>query len=109
MHRRSAAVSILLAALGLAAGTGMAAPAAADDTKPPPGADRAAVARTDTRIREEHLVRCYGINATARNDCATAAHACAGHATRASDRGSYVLLPAGDCDKIAGGVDWANG
>ncbi len=109
MHRRSIALSALLAAVGSLTDTATAPPASAQDTSLSPDADPAAVARTEARVRQEHLVKCYGINAAGRNDCATAAHACAGQATRSADRGSFVLLPAGDCDKVAGGVSWANG
>jgi uncharacterized membrane protein len=48
--------------------------------------------------------QCYGVNAAAKNDCATAAHGCATEAAMARDPKSYVLLPAGDCLKIAGGT-----
>lgn len=109
MHRRSLALSALLAAVGLLTDAATAPSATAQDTQLAPGANPAAVARTAARMRQEHLVRCYGINAVGRNDCATAAHACAGQATRASDSASFVLLPAGDCEKIAGGATWANG
>lgn len=47
--------------------------------------------------------KCYGANAVAKNDCAEGAHSCAGQATQARDPKSFVLLPAGDCGKIAGG------
>lgn len=55
------------------------------------------------RAQKEHLQKCYGINAVAKNDCAEGAHSCAGQATRARDPKSFVLLPAGVCGKIAGG------
>lgn len=55
------------------------------------------------RMQQDHLQKCYGINAVARNDCAEGAHSCAGQATIARDPASFVLLPAGDCGKIAGG------
>jgi uncharacterized membrane protein len=53
---------------------------------------------------KEKLEKCYGINAAAKNDCAAGAHSCAGQATMARDPKSYVLVPAGDCAKIAGGT-----
>lgn len=55
------------------------------------------------RMEKNHLEKCYGINAAARNDCAEGAHSCAGQATQARDPKSFVLLPAGDCAKIQGG------
>jgi uncharacterized membrane protein len=55
------------------------------------------------RAAAQHLDKCYGINAVAKNDCAEGAHSCAGQATKARDTKSFVLLPAGDCGKIQGG------
>lgn len=55
------------------------------------------------RAMKQHLEKCFGINAVAKNDCAEGAHSCAGQATQAHDGKSFVLLPAGDCEKIAGG------
>ena len=55
------------------------------------------------RVEKEHLQKCYGINAVSKNDCAEGAHSCAGQATQARDTKSFVLLPAGACDKIQGG------
>jgi uncharacterized membrane protein len=55
------------------------------------------------RMEKEHLQKCYGINAVSKNDCAEGAHSCAGQATQARDTKSFVLLPAGACDKIQGG------
>jgi uncharacterized membrane protein len=55
------------------------------------------------RAVAEKLQKCYGINAVAKNDCAEGAHSCAGQATKARDAKSFVLLPAGACNKIAGG------
>jgi uncharacterized membrane protein len=56
-----------------------------------------------SRAMTQHLEKCYGINAVAKNDCAEGAHSCAGQATKARDTKSFVLLPAGDCGKIQGG------
>lgn len=58
---------------------------------------------TRQRMTENHLEKCFGVAARGRNDCAQGAHSCAGQATRDRDPGSFVLLPAGDCGKIAGG------
>jgi len=55
------------------------------------------------RMQAQHLDKCYGINAVAKNDCAEGAHSCAGQATKARDTKSFVLLPGGDCGKIQGG------
>lgn len=93
MTRTTLASAFLASAIGLAAGL----PAAfAADTPP-------VVKENMDRAMKEHLVKCYGVNAVAKNDCAQGAHSCAGQATKARDPGSFVLLPAGACEKIEGG------
>ena len=60
------------------------------------------------KMQREHLEKCYGINAVAKNDCAEGAHSCAGQATQARDPKSFVMLPAGVCAKIQGGKTTAS-
>ncbi|NML15424.1 BufA1 family periplasmic bufferin-type metallophore [Azohydromonas caseinilytica] len=47
--------------------------------------------------------RCHGVVRAGRNDCGTSRHACAGQARE--DRGAeeWISLPAGTCERIAGG------
>lgn len=59
--------------------------------------------QTMERMTKNNLEKCYGIAAKGKNDCAEGAHSCAGQATVDRDKGSFVLLPTGDCSKIAGG------
>ena len=48
--------------------------------------------------------KCYGINAAAKNDCASSNnHSCAGEAKRAGDPASWIYVPTGTCAKIQGG------
>ena len=47
--------------------------------------------------------KCYGIAKAAKNDCAAGAHSCAGQATKNNDKSSFVYLPKGACEKLAGG------
>lgn len=112
INRRMFAASVATAAAGFA--TLAAVPASAAMTsaqeqmlnevkKMHPGANMALVEKNMGRMEKFHLVRCYGINAVGRNDCAAGAHSCAGQATIARDPNSFVLLPVGDCQKIAGG------
>lgn len=96
MDRRTMAGSALAAALGLLAGSALAQ--GTDMSKMPK-----VVQDNMMRMKEQKLEKCYGINAVAKNDCAEGAHSCAGQATKARDTKSFVLLPAGDCGKIAGG------
>jgi len=95
MNRYVTAASALSAALGLALAM-QAAPVRA--------ADMPQIVKDNmARAQANHLEKCYGINAAAKNDCAEGAHSCAGQATMARDSKSFVLLPSGDCGKIAGG------
>jgi uncharacterized membrane protein len=47
--------------------------------------------------------KCYGIVKAGKNDCQTATHSCAGTATKDAQGDSWIYVPAGTCDKIAGG------
>ena len=99
MNRRQLAAAALSTAVGLALGMQVSPRVAAQGMANPPQAVKDNMAR----MQKEHLEKCYGINAAAKNDCAEGAHSCAGQATQARDAKSFVLLPAGDCSTIAGG------
>lgn len=99
MNRRAFGATALSAAVGLALAM-QALPTQAqemDMSNAPP-----IVKENMERAMKDHLEKCYGINAVAKNDCAEGAHSCAGQATQARDPKSFVLLPAGDCAKIEG-------
>jgi uncharacterized membrane protein len=98
MNRRAFAASVLSTAVGLAL-TMQALPTQAQDTSDVPQIVKDNMAR----MEKDKLEKCYGINAVAKNDCAEGAHSCAGQATEARDAKSFVMLPAGVCDKIEGG------
>ena len=98
MNRRVFAASALSAAVGLALAAQPPPVFAQSMNNPPP-----VVKQNMERMAAQHLEKCFGINAIGKNDCAEGAHSCAGQATMARDPGSFVLLPAGDCSKIAGG------
>jgi uncharacterized membrane protein len=100
MNRRTLTASILASAVGLAtaaAVTSAASSPLAAGMKAHPGTSNI------IRVAGKKMQKCYGINAVGKNDCAAGAHSCAGQATQARDANSFVLLPAGDCGKIAGG------
>src|SRR5260370_5271708 len=97
MTRRLFAASALPTAVGLAMAM-KAQPSAAQGMANPP----AIVKENMAKMQQQHLEKCYGINAAAKNDCAEGAHSCAGQATQARDAKSFVLLPAGACTKIQG-------
>lgn len=101
INRRLFAASAVSTAVGLALAM-QAVPGQAASMKDMSNAPQV-VKDNMARAKAQHLQKCYGINAVAKNDCAEGAHSCAGQATRARDPKSFVLLPAGDCAKIAGG------
>jgi uncharacterized membrane protein len=47
--------------------------------------------------------RCHGIVRAGRNDCGTSRHACAGQAGADAQADEWISLPAGTCERIAGG------
>ena len=98
MNRHLFAASVLSTAIGLAM-VMPTQPTVAQGMANPPQIVKDNMAR----MQSQHLEKCYGINAAAKNDCAEGAHSCAGQATQARDPKSFVLLPAGDCGKIQGG------
>ena len=98
MNSRFFAASALSTAVGLALAM-QASPVQAQAMQNPPQIVKDNMAR----MAQQHLEKCYGINAAAKNDCAEGAHSCAGQATQARDPKSCVMLPGGDCGKIAGG------
>ena len=102
MDRRIFATSVFAAAVGLAGAVAVAPPPASAEMMTKEQMMQVQQANK-ARAMKEHLVACYGINAAAKNDCAAGVHSCAGQATSANDKQSFVLLPAGDCSKIAGG------
>jgi uncharacterized membrane protein len=47
--------------------------------------------------------KCYGVVKAGKNDCQTNSSACAGQSTRDNQPDAWIYLPAGTCEKIAGG------
>jgi uncharacterized membrane protein len=75
--------TILAAAVAAAVGaTFAAAPAAAADKK---------------------MEKCYGVAKAKGNDCSTATSSCAGTSKVDNQKDAWVLVPAGLCDRLAGG------
>lgn len=92
MHRTSSS-SALAAAIGLALALQAGQAVAQSDP----------MKQNMERMTKNNLEKCYGVATKGRNDCAEGQHSCAGQATRDRDKASFVLLPKGDCNKIAGG------
>lgn len=90
------ATATIAAAVGLA----LAAPGAfAEQGKPMTKEQQ----MTMERMVKNNLEKCYGVAARGKNDCAEGAHSCVGQSTRDRDPQSFVLVPKGDCQKLAGG------
>jgi len=53
---------------------------------------------------KEGFEKCQGVVKAGMNDCGTSAHACAGQATVDRDAEEWIYVPAGTCEKIAGGT-----
>jgi uncharacterized membrane protein len=51
----------------------------------------------------KNVEKCYGIAKAGKNDCGTAAHACAGQSKTDRDPSEWMFVMKGNCDKIAGG------
>jgi uncharacterized membrane protein len=99
---RSIATATLAAAVGLA----LAASAQAQPMGDKPMTKEQKM--TMERMVKNNLEKCYGVAARGRNDCAEGAHSCVGQATRDRDPASFVLVPKGDCQKLAGGKTQAS-
>lgn len=47
--------------------------------------------------------KCYGVAKAGKNDCAGAAHACAGQSSKDKSPKEFIELPKGTCERIVGG------
>jgi uncharacterized membrane protein len=47
--------------------------------------------------------KCYGVAKAGKNDCAGAAHACAGQSSKDKSPREFIELPKGACERIVGG------
>ncbi len=48
--------------------------------------------------------KCYGVVKAGKNDCKANGHSCAAQAVADNDVSEFIIMPAGLCDKIAGGA-----
>jgi len=104
MKNRSLATATLTAALGLALGAAGTVHAQMKGDKPMTKEQK----MTMERMVKNNLEKCYGVAARGRNDCAEGQHSCVGQATRDRDPQSFLLVPKGDCQKLAGGKTQAS-
>jgi uncharacterized membrane protein len=49
------------------------------------------------------MEKCYGIVKAGKNDCQTAASACAGTSKQDGQKDAWLFVPKGSCEKIVGG------
>jgi uncharacterized membrane protein len=49
------------------------------------------------------MEKCYGVAKAGKNDCAGAAHACAGQSKVDAGAKEFITLPKGTCERLAGG------
>jgi uncharacterized membrane protein len=61
------------------------------------------VATQATAAEPKEGEKCYGIAKAAKNDCQTAASACAGSSKEDSNPSAFIYVPKGTCEKIVGG------
>jgi uncharacterized membrane protein len=62
-----------------------------------------AAAGTEALAAKGDTEKCAGIAKAGKNDCGTSVSSCAGSAKTDNDKEAWILVPAGTCDKIAGG------
>ena len=53
---------------------------------------------------EGNSEKCYGVAKAGKNDCAGAAHACAGQSSKDASTKEFVKLPKGTCERLVGGT-----
>jgi uncharacterized membrane protein len=100
MQKRSLATATLAAAIGLALGAPLTTAQAQQKAGKPMTKEQK---MTMERMVKNNLEMCYGVAARGKNDCGEGQHSCVGQATRDRDPESFVLVPKGDCQKLAGG------
>ena len=47
--------------------------------------------------------KCYGVAKAGKNDCATKTNSCAGTVKQDGDKGAFIVVPKGLCEKLAHG------
>ena len=51
----------------------------------------------------QEMEKCYGVVKAGKNDCAGPGHTCQGQARTDGSDQEFIMLPAGTCDRLAGG------
>ncbi|MCA8927309.1 MAG: DUF2282 domain-containing protein [Alphaproteobacteria bacterium] len=63
----------------------------------------ASVAAGPVAAADQKMEKCFGVAKAGANDCQTATHSCAGTSTVDGQKDAWLLVPAGLCDRLAGG------
>lgn len=63
----------------------------------------AAAVSVDAHAAKGDMEKCAGIVKAGQNDCAANGHSCAGQSKVDNDPNSWIMVPAGTCNKITGG------
>ena len=64
----------------------------------------AATSGSPAKAASGDMEKCYGVAKAGKNDCkAGPGTTCAGTSTRDGQGNAWILVPAGTCDKLAGG------
>jgi len=63
----------------------------------------AAATFSGSAVQAADTEMCFGVAKAGGNDCKAGAHDCAGHSTMDRDPASFIVVPAGTCEKLAGG------
>ncbi len=64
----------------------------------------AVVTASSAKADDVKYERCFGVAKAGQNDCQSSTHICAGKSTADRDPRTFISLPAGTCEKIAGGA-----
>lgn len=62
-----------------------------------------ATALTSTQALAAEKEKCYGVAKAGKNDCATKTSSCAGTSKEDFQKDAFIVVPAGLCDRLAGG------
>jgi uncharacterized membrane protein len=64
----------------------------------------AALGAPASSTEEAPKEKCYGVAKAGKNDCAAAAHSCAGQAKVDGDGKDWVYVPQGTCERLGGSL-----
>jgi uncharacterized membrane protein len=64
----------------------------------------AVVSASAAKAEDVKYEKCFGVAKAGQNDCQSSTHICAGKSTMDRDPHTFISLPAGTCEKIAGGA-----